>query len=60
MSKGVTPDEIVEIHKLYAKYGSYAEVARRIGRSESTVGKYIRKDKMPKALKHAAERALVK
>lgn len=60
MSKAVSPDEVETFHKLYAKYGSYAEVARRTGRSASTVGRYIRKDKIPKALKHASERALLK
>ena len=43
MSKAVTPDEVKEFHRLYEQYGSYAEVARRTGRSASTIGKYIRK-----------------
>ena len=41
MAKRVTAEEIVEMHRLYAKYGNYAEVGRKIGRSGSTVAKYI-------------------
>lgn len=36
----VTPQEIVEMHRLYAKLGTYAAVGREIGRSGSTVAKY--------------------
>ena len=28
MAKRVTPEEIVEMHRLYAKYGNYAAVGR--------------------------------
>lgn len=38
----VTPQEIVEMHRLYAKLGTYAAVGREIGRSASTVAKYIK------------------
>lgn len=38
----VTPQEIVEMHRLYAKLGTYAAVGREIGRSGSTVAKYIK------------------
>ena len=38
----VTPQEIVEMHRLYAKLGPYAAVGRKIGRSGSTVAKYIK------------------
>ena len=41
MAKRVTPTEIIEMHRLYAEYGNYAEVGRRLGRSGSTVSKYI-------------------
>jgi len=40
-AKRITPEEIVEMHRLYAKFGTYAEVARRIGRSASAVAKYV-------------------
>ena len=38
----VTPQEMVEMHRLYAKLGTYAAVGREIGRSGSTVAKYIK------------------
>lgn len=38
----VTPQEIVEMHRLYAKLRTYAAVGREIGRSGSTVAKYIK------------------
>ena len=41
-SPRVTPQEIVEMHRLYAKLGTYAAVGREIGRSGSTVAKYIK------------------
>ena len=37
----VTPAEIVEMHRLYAKLGNYAKVGRQIGRSGSTVARYL-------------------
>ena len=38
----VTPEEVKKIYKLYKKHGSYAAVAREIGRSASTVARYIK------------------
>ena len=58
--KAVTPDEVKEFHRLYEQYGSYAEVARRTGRSASTIGKYIRMAGMTKAHKHAVEQTIGK
>ena len=60
MSKAVTPDEVKEFHRLYEQYGSYAEVARRTGRSASTIGKYIRMAGMTKAHRHAVEQTISK
>ena len=37
----VTPQEIVEMHRLYAQLGTYAAVGRKLGRSGSTVAIYI-------------------
>lgn len=39
--KRITPAEVKEFHRLYHKYGSYAEVARRTGRSASSVRRYV-------------------
>lgn len=58
MSKPLTPDEVRQIHILYAKHGSYAEVARQIGRSASAVRNCILKNKMTKAQKCAMEQAI--
>ena len=52
MAKRVTPEEIVEMHRLYAKYGNYAEVGRQIGRSGSTVSKYIKMKGTPQIVAH--------
>lgn len=52
MAKRVTPNEIVEMHRLYAKYGNYAEVGRKIGRSGSTVAKYIKLKGTPQIVAH--------
>lgn len=41
-AKRVTPEEIVEMHRLYARLGNYAAVGREMGRSGSTVAKYIK------------------
>ena len=38
----VTPQEIVKMHQLYAQLGNYAAVGRAMGRSGSTVAKYIK------------------
>ncbi len=37
----VTPQEIVQMHQLYKQLGNYAAVGRKIGRSASTVSKYV-------------------
>ena len=51
----VTPEEIVEMHRLYAKYGNYAEVGRQIGRSGSTVSKYVKMVGVPNNLRITIE-----
>ena len=48
----VTPEEIVEMHRLYAKLGNYASVGREMGRSGSTVAKYIKMKGVPQIVKH--------
>ena len=52
MAKRVTPEEIVEMNRLYNKYSNYAEVGRRMGRSGSTVARYIKLEGTPKIVKH--------
>lgn len=57
MTKGtrVTPEEIVEMHRLYAKLGTYAAVGREIGRSGSTVAKYVKMEGVPQNIRIAVE-----
>ena len=52
MAKRVTPEEIVEMHRLYAKFGNYAAVGREMGRSGSTVARYIKMKGTPPIVKH--------
>lgn len=52
MATRVTPQEIVEMNRLYAQLGSYAAVGQRIGRSGSTVARYIKLKGTPKIVAH--------
>lgn len=51
-AKRVTPEEIVEMHRLYAQLGNYAAVGRQMGRSGSTVARYIKMNGTPPIVKH--------
>lgn len=52
MARRVTPQEIVEMNRLYAELGSYAAVGRKLGRSGSTVARYVKLEGTPKIVKH--------
>lgn len=52
MAKRVTPEEIVQMHQLYAKYGTFAAVGREVGRGGSTVARYIRMKGTPGIVAH--------
>lgn len=41
MARKVTNEDIIQFNELYAKCGTYAEVARQTGWSASTIRKYI-------------------
>ena len=56
----VTPEEIVEMHHLYDKLGTYAAVGRELGRSASTVAKYIKMDGVSQNIKIAVENLIKK
>ena len=45
----VTPQEIVQMHRLYA----YAAVGRAVGRSASTVSKYVQMKGVPQNVRLA-------
>ena len=55
MAKRVTPEEIVEMHRLYAKLGNYAAVGRELGRSGSTVAKYVQMNGVPQSIRIAVQ-----
>ena len=46
---------IVKMNRLYAKYGNYAEVGRQIGRSGSTVSKYVKMVGVPQSIRLAVQ-----
>lgn len=52
MRKRVTPEDVKNFHALYEKHGNYAEVGRRVGRSGSTVAKYVSLKSTPKIVAH--------
>ena len=51
----VTPTEIVKMIRLYKELGTYAAVGREIGRSASTVSKYVQMKGVPLNMKLAVE-----
>lgn len=61
MAKRITPEEVKQMFRLYEKYGSYVRVAEEIGRSPSTVGRYIRGGKdAPQVLKFTTQQTIGK
>ena len=59
-AKHVTPEEIVQMHLLYKKYGTYAAVGEKMGRSGSTVSKYIQMKGVPQNVIIAVQNLLKK
>ncbi len=49
----VSPEELVQMHKLYNEYHSYARVAREMGRSSSCVAYNIKMKRAPKVVRDA-------
>lgn len=54
-AKRVTPTEIVEMQRLYRQLGTYAAVAREVGRSASSVSKYVQMKGVPANIRMAVE-----
>lgn len=46
-SPRVSPAEIIEMHRLFAVYGTYTAVGNELGRHPSTVAKYIKMEGVP-------------
>ena len=49
----VTPKEIEDMYRLYQNLGNYAAVGREIGRSASTVAKYVKMKGVPQNMRIA-------
>lgn len=56
----VTPAEFEQMHKLYNELGNAAEVGRRMGRSASTVRKYIQMKSCPALVRHTTKELIRK
>lgn len=54
----VTPQEIVQMHRLYAQLGNYAAVGKAMGRSASTVSKYVQMKGVPQNVRIAVNNLL--
>lgn len=46
---------IIEMNRLYVKYGNYAEVGRKMERSGTTVKKFVEMQGVPQALRIAIQ-----
>ena len=56
----ITPQEIIRIQQLYADIGVYAAVGRIVGRSGSTVAKYVKMEGVPQNIKLAVQALIAK
>ena len=54
----VTPQEIVQMHRLYTQLGNYAAVGKAMGRSASTVSKYVQMKGVPQNVRIAVNNLL--
>ena len=54
-ARRVSPTEIIEMQRLYRIYGTYAAVAKEMGRSPSSVSKYVQMRDVPRNIKIAVE-----
>ena len=54
-AKHISPEEIVEMQRLYRIHGTYAAVAKEIGRSASSVSKYVQMKDVPRNIRIAVE-----
>ena len=54
-ARHISPEEIVEMQRLYRELGTYAAVAKAIGRSASSVSKYVQMKNVPRNIRIAVE-----
>ena len=59
-ARHITPQEVVEMHRLYKELGTYAAVAEKIGRSASSVARYIKIEKVPQSVRLAVDNLMRK
>lgn len=59
-ARRVTPQEIAQMQQLYAQIGSYAAVGRVMGRSGTTVAKYVKMSAIPASLTITVQNVIVK
>ena len=59
-ARHISPEEIVEMQRLYRELGTYAAVAKEIGRSASSVSKYVQMKGVPTNIRIAVENLLQK
>lgn len=51
----ITPEEIIAMQRLYRQFGTYTAVAAEIGRSVSSVSKYVQMKGVPANIRIAVE-----
>ena len=51
----ITPKEVLEMQRLYKELGTYAAVARAMGRSANSVAKYVKMENVPQAIRLAVQ-----
>ncbi len=59
-ARHITPQEVVEMHRLYKELGTYAAVADKIGRSASSVSRYIQMKNVPQNVRLAVDNLMRK
>ena len=59
-ARRVSPTEIIEMQRLYRIYGTYAAVAKEMGRSPSSVSKYVQMKDIPRNIRIAVENLIQK
>ncbi len=55
MASRVTPTEFKEMRRLYRELDNYAAVGRKMGRSGSTVARYIKMKDCPALVRHTTK-----
>ena len=56
----ITPEKIIKMQRRYRQSGIYAAVAKEIGRSPSSVSKYVQMKDVPRNIKIAVENLINK